>query len=190
MKLLLVPLLFLAVFSTCSAPSYDSFNIASIETPGTLETITLDSAHIEISLPRAWQRKPEIYEKPGVTMYHFRRQTVYDSEARRIIPNLAVFAEEVPRGVDLIEYSVAKRTEAAYRDMSSVKLAWATPGDPGSLCYLAQYDDPAGIAHKVYLVHALVNGKGIQIIIDGTESVFDMLDPEYRLILGRLRFTQ
>jgi hypothetical protein len=190
MKSILVPFLLLAALSGCSAPSHDSFNIASIESPGTLETITLDSAHVEISLPRAWQRKPEVYEKPGLTMYHFRRQAVYDAAARRIIPNLAVFAERVPRGVDLVEYSVTKRTQSIYRDMYAFELERATPGNPGSLCYLAQYDDPSGIAHKVYLVHSLVEGKGIQIIIDGTESVFDMLDPEYRLILGRLRFVQ
>jgi hypothetical protein len=52
----------------------------------------------------------------------------------------------------------------------------------------ARYDNPMGIAHKIYLVHALAEGKGIQILIDGTESVFEMLAPEYKLILGRLRF--
>jgi hypothetical protein len=190
MRSILVSLFLLVLLPMCSAPSHDSFKIASIETPGTLERIALDSAYVEISLPRAWQKKPETYEKPGSAMYHFRRQAVYDDAARHIIPNLAVFSETVPRGVDLIQYSVTKRTQAAYRDLSSVKLAWATPGNPGVLCYLAQYDDPSGIAHKVYLVHSLVNGKGIQIIIDGTESVFDMLDPEYRLILGQLRFMQ
>jgi hypothetical protein len=34
---------------------------------------------------------------------------------------------------------------------------------------------------------AVYDSHGAQVIIDGTESVFDMLDPEYRLILGQLR---
>lgn len=190
MKSFFMLFFFLAAFSRCAAPSHESFNIASIETPGPLETIALDSAHVVISLPRAWQTRPDIHEKSGAIMYHFRRQAVYDSQGRRIIPNLAVFAEQVPKGIDLVEYSVGKRTQAAYTEMSSMKIAWLTAGDPGSLCYLARYDDPAGIAHKVYFVHSLVEGKGIQVIIDGTESVFEMLDPEYKLILGRLRFTQ
>ena len=188
MKSILVSLFLLALLSACSAPSRDSFNIASIESPGALETITLDSAHVELSLPGAWQRKPEVYEKPGMTMYHFRRQAVYDSAARRIIPNLAIFVEEVPRGINIIQYYVTNRSLASYRDLSFVKFAWVTPENRDALCSLAQYDDPSGIAHKVYIVHSLVRGKGIQIIIDGTESVFDMLDPEYKLILGRLRF--
>lgn len=190
MKAILVSLFILTLLSACSSPPHDSFTIASVEAPGALEKMTLDSAYVEISLPRAWQTKPEINEIQGLAMYHFRRQAIYDDKARCIIPNLAVISEDVPQGVGLIEYSVTKRTQAPYRDLSSVKLAWATPGNPGALCYLAQYNDPKGLAHKMYVVHSLMHGKGIQIIIDGTESVFDMLDPEYKLIIKTLRFVQ
>jgi hypothetical protein len=188
MRVSLGSLLLLALLSACAAPSRDSFKIASIEKPGTLQTIPLDSARIVISLPQTWQGKPDIYEKPGVTMYQFRRQVVYDSLGRGIIPNLAVFAEKVPPGIDLVEYSVNKRIQKSLRELSSVKFAWATPGEFGLICYLAEYDDPAGIPHTIYVAYSLVRGTGIQVIIDGTTSVFDMLDPEYKLILNRLQF--
>jgi hypothetical protein len=108
-KTLFVLFFFLAAFSACAASSHDSFNIASVESPGRLETVALDSAHIELSLPRAWQSKPEFHENQGSTMCLFLRQAIYDSQ-------------------------------------------------------------------------------GAQVIIAGTESVFDMLDPEYKLILGQLRY--
>ena len=188
MKSLLLPALFLAAFSTCAAPSRDSFNIASVEAPGRLERVTLNDAHIELSLPQAWQSKPEFHERTGSMMFLFHRKAVYDSQGRRVVPSLGVLVEDVPDGVDLVEYSTAKRTQASQRDMSSIKLAWASAEGPGSLCYVAEYLDPGGISHKAYLFHTLSTGKGVQIIIDGTESVFNMLDPEYRLIIGRLRY--
>jgi hypothetical protein len=187
-KHLFIPLFLLPFLAACAAPSQDSFKIASGEHPGQLHVIPLDSAGVVISLPEAWQAKPEIVQKPGATMYHFRRQAVYDSRGVWIIPNLAGFTENVPPGIDLVEYSVTKRTQQPYSDMRSMKLAWAVPGELGMLCYLAQYDDAAGLAHKVYLVHAMAcRGRGIQIVIDGTESVFDMLDPEYKLIINGVR---
>lgn len=186
MKSVLLAALIIVTLTSYSAAFQESFDNSSSENTTDLNKVELESGRIEIWLPESWNNQPEKREDPGVTIYHFRRHPVNDGSKRRIIPNLAVLAEDIEEDIGLVEYSVSKRTQLPYRGLSSMELAWMTPGSPGVLCYLAEYDAPSGMKHKLYIIHSLIKGRGIQIIIDGTKSVFDMLDSEYKIILDRL----
>jgi hypothetical protein len=91
--------------------------------------------------------------------------------------------ESVPDGQDLVEYSISKRMNLPIKILKVIAPEKREFGDVEGIGYLATYDDPSGLPHEVYVVHAVIKNRGIQVIIDGTASVFDKLDSEYRSIL-------
>jgi hypothetical protein len=145
--------------------------------------VQLPEAGLSVSLPAAWDSNPQIHQRPGQTMYQFRRSPITDSAGRNIIPNFMMMIESVADDQGLIEYSILKRRNLPIKVLQVIAPENKEFGDVDGIGYLARYDDSPGLTHKVYVVHAIIKGKGIEVIIDGTESVFDNLDLEYRLIL-------
>jgi hypothetical protein len=189
MNKLLLSLVFVAGLGACSAPMHEKFDPAAVATdPSSVNTVVLDSAGISVSLPKAWQRTPDVYdENPNVILYQFRREPVFDDRARKIIPNFAVFAEDVSRGTDVSTFSDKKRSSSIFAHHTILASPKTALGGVGGLCYISTYDDgPDRLEHRIYLVYSIVGNKGLQIMIDGTESVFDMLSSEYEYILRSL----
>lgn len=53
---------------------------------------------------------------------------------------------------------------------------------------LGRYIDKRGLEHKVYVFDSLIEGdKGIIVVVDGLEKMFDTLDSEYQLILRSIK---
>jgi hypothetical protein len=164
------------------ACNIDVYAAQSVSVPQPI-IVQLPEAGLSVSLPATWDSNPQVRQRPGHTMYQFRRSPIIDSSGRNIIPNFAVMIDNVPDSQDLVEYSIAKRMKLPMKVLQVIAPDKNEFGYVEGIGYLASYDDPPGLTHKIYVVHAIIKGKGIQVIIDGTDSVFDDLDSEYKSIL-------
>jgi len=179
-------LILILLSCTQLSPTYKKHSI--VEIGSGIHKVTILELKLSFDLPVDWNAVPQIHRKKGQTMYHFRRDPVKDSFGRRIIPNLAVFIEDIPEGLDIVEYSVNLRMRESY---SYLKIVGTKPGQFGELSgvgNIATYTEPVGLHHKVVIFQTVHEGKGVQIVIDGTESVFDDLKDEYDFVLQSLRY--
>ena len=145
--------------------------------------VRIPEAGLSVSLPSTWSSNPEKTERSGRTLYRFQRSPITDPSGQRIIPNFAVVIESVPPDQDVIEYSTEKRLKSPFKVLKVITSENGEFGDVSGIGYIATYNDPPQMVHKVYVVHTIIGDKGIQIFVDGTESVFDTLDSEYKSIL-------
>ncbi|MDP4218706.1 MAG: hypothetical protein Q8927_21125, partial [Bacteroidota bacterium] len=109
----------------------------------------------------------------------------WDSLNRSIIPNIGVIIENVADKMDVVTYSAKKRGSASF-DVTAMFIA----GDGkinfvNAVGYKGTYTD--AFEHIVYVVHAINNKKGIQIILDTTTGTFDQIEPEFFEVLRSIR---
>lgn len=140
-------------------------------------------ANIKIDIPTpAYHLRPK-QEQNGFIIYAFKRDPIQDSAGRSIIPNVAIVIENVDPKMDIVTYSVNKRGNDAFH---VDKMFF--PGDGiidlvNAVAYKGSYTDKYNMKHTVYVVHAINDNKGIQIIMDTTTDTFPSIDPEFRKIL-------
>ncbi|MDP4149349.1 MAG: hypothetical protein Q8938_08565 [Bacteroidota bacterium] len=146
---------------------------------------TFAEAKITIDLPNnAWHFTGK-QEKNNLVVYVFKRDEVRDSLNRSIIPNIGVIIENVADKMDVVTYSAKKRGSASF-DVTAMFIA----GDGkinfvNAVGYKGTYTD--AFEHIVYVVHAINNKKGIQIILDTTTGTFDQIEPEFFEVLRSIR---
>jgi hypothetical protein len=79
-------------------------------------THEIKEAQIEIDLPNEeWFLTDKIENK--ITVYWFKRNPIVDNEQKRVIPNIAVLVDDVDEGMDITNYSIAKRTQPRLMSM-------------------------------------------------------------------------
>jgi hypothetical protein len=146
---------------------------------------TFKEANIKLNMPNAhWRLRPK-EEKNGFVIYVFKRDPIMDSSNRNIIPNAAVVIEKINPKMDVITYSMYKRTNAAFDVTKVFSHEDGTINYLNAVGYQGTYSDD--MAHTVYVVHAKNGDKGIQIILDTTTETLAAMDPEFLQILKSFR---
>ena len=105
----------------------------------------------------------------------------------RVKQFLPVFIEDIPEGVDAIEYAISIRTRESFNQFTDVVYKPGLFGEIGGVTHIATYIDPEQITHRIVLFCTVKENKGVEIIMDGTESVFVDLKDEYDSILQSLK---
>ena len=149
-----------------------------------------DELKMKISLPNVWKQFGKKEKNGAITGYNFIREPIKDKKGRPILPFIGIMYEKVPTDLNVIMYSVFKR-----KDLPTHEILKVITGDHEKyklkygMAYLIRYNDDKGIFHKIFVIH-ITNGKGkgIQIIIDGTESVFEIMEKEYIDIINSIEF--
>jgi hypothetical protein len=54
--------------------------------------------------------------------------------------------------------------------------------------YFSTYQDSNGLEHKIIVLHLINGTSGVQIISDGTSSVYDLMKDEYKKIVASISF--
>jgi hypothetical protein len=89
--------------------------------------------------------------------------------------------------MDVVTYSVNKRASGAF-DVTKM-----FTHDDGIINYInavgykGTYSDQGSLNHTVYVVHAINEDKGLQIIMDTTTDTFPTIDTEFLQILKSIR---
>lgn len=142
-------------------------------------------AHIKLNIPNShWHLQPR-QEKNGMIIYVFKRDPVLDSSNRNVIPNAAVIIEKIDPKTDVVTYSVNKRANGFFDVIQMFTHEDGTINYLNAVGYKGTYTD--ALSHTVYVVHAIHEDKGIQIILDTTTETFPAIDNEFLQILKTIR---
>ena len=141
-------------------------------------------AHIQLEVNSHWHLQPR-QEQNGFIIYVFKRDPVFDSLNRKIIPNAAVVIEKIDPKMDVVAYSVNKRASGAFSVTQVFNHEDGIIRYVNAIGYKGTYTDQ--MDHIVYVVHAINEGEGMQIILDTTSETFPALEAEFLQILKSIR---
>lgn len=177
---------FLLLSLSCAPlPSYTEYTYEK-ESEGN-HRLTIPELKLSLELPPAWSSRPNIHEQERLVMYHFRRDAIWDRDGRKIIPNLALYIEDLPEEADVIGYAFGQRMTKWFSQLTDVVYKPGFFGEVGGVAHVACYIDPGQLKYRIVFFCMVQEGKGVKILIDGTESVFDDLKDEYDAILQSLK---
>jgi hypothetical protein len=144
-------------------------------------------AHIMLNIPNShWHLQPK-QDKNGFVIYVFKRDPILDSADRNIIPNAAVVIEKIDSNTDIVTYSVNKRSRGFFSVTDMFNHEDGTINYINAVGYKGTYIDGASLSHTVYVVHAINQDRGLQIILDTTTETFPTIDAEFLQILKSVR---
>jgi len=179
-------MLFVLLTVSCApVPSFTEYTFEAMQQGS--HRLTIPELKLSLELPAAWNSRPNIHEQDRLVMYHFRRNAIMDGYGRMIIPNLSLFIEDIPEGVDAIEYALSIRMRESFSQFTDVVYKPGFFGEIGGVAHVAAYIDPELIKHRIVLFCTVQENKGVEILMDGTESVFEDLKDEYDSILQSLK---
>ena len=149
-------------------------------------TQEFDEAKVKMDLPNdSWSLADK--RSGSMTAYIFKRQPIEDSSGRQIIPNIAVLIEDVDKKTDAITYSASKRIKTPFEVSDVFTHEKGTLMFKNAIGYKGKYVDQGGLEHTVYVVHAINEKKGLQIICDVTTNILDKVEPEFLAALKSIR---
>jgi hypothetical protein len=146
----------------------------------------IEEAKISLNLPNEkWELKDKV-DQNGMQIYFFKREPIVDSIGREVIPNISVIVEGVNKNLDVVTYSAMKRSKVNF-DVIDVFIRDDGVIDfKNAIGYKGKYVDQFG-EHTVYVIHAINNGKGLQIFFDVLTELFNELDNEFKLTLKSIK---
>lgn len=127
--------------------------------------------------------KPETTKDYSVNT--FKRIPIKEKN-RDVIPNISIMIEDITSD-NVITYSTLKRMNIP---LDVIKVLTAEKGDlslKNSIGYIGNYKYENGENHTIYLIHAIVDNKGIQLIFDTTENSYKEIANEFKEILKNIK---
>lgn len=146
----------------------------------------IEEAKISIKLPNdSWELKNKV-DQNGIQVYFFKREPIIDSIGREVIPNISIIVEDVNNNLDVVTYSALKRSQVKFKVIEVFIHEDELIDFKNAVGYKGKYNDQFG-EHTVYIVHAINNNKGLQIIFDVLTGLFDNLDSEFKITLKSIK---
>lgn len=142
----------------------------------------IKEADILIKLPNNQWLLDQKIDRNGFTAYIFNRTVIIDSLGKNISPSISIVIESIDKNIDLVNFSVIKRTKRPFEVEKVFNYETGLINYKNAVGYQGNYFD-GDDKHTIYVVHAIKNGKGIQIICDATTSVFSQINDEFLLTL-------
>ena len=149
----------------------------------------IKEAKISIDLPNEkWELK-DTQISNGQKIYFFKRESLKDSQGRDVVPNISIITEKVSKNQDVVTYSAYKRMQTPF-DVDSIFIHDSGIIDfENAIGYLGSYQDKHG-PHKVYVIYAFNNKRGVQIFFDVTSDLFEIMDSEFKKTLKSLKIIE
>lgn len=148
-------------------------------------TYRIIEAGIKIDLPNNKWSLDERKEVNGLIIYIFSRESMRDSLNHEIIPTISVVVENLPEEIDVINYSIVKRSNMPFK-VEEVFNKGDKMDLENAVGYRGTYLDNQK-EHTIYIVHTINEKKGIQFIFDCTTSIFNQINNEFLKTLKSIR---
>ena len=153
---------------------------------GISKQVTVPEIYWSFDLPTAYNQVPVADLGNGVSMYRFKREPIVDASGLAVHPNIGFVIEDVPAGTDPVLFSASKRRFKVLEVYSPTSGIFSI----NAIGYLAEYEetiDGKSYLHHIYVLHAVQGAKGIEVILDATQSVFAEVQDEFLSVLKSLR---
>jgi len=134
--------------------------------------------------------KYEIASDGGEHVLMFKHSPILDSLGRQIQPVMAIISEPVHDSLDVIEYSLLKRSQIRFE----VEVERVLTHEDGHFSYpnAIGFDGKYGeeVIHKIIVGYLRHKQAGVQIICDSTPGVFRGVEPGMRAFLHSVSFKE
>jgi hypothetical protein len=128
-------------------------------------------------------------EKSNKYLLMFKHKPIKDAEGRDIEPVIALISESVPDSLDVIMYSIQKRTQVPFEVKKLITWQDGSFAYRNSVGYEGEYKKGA-VLHKVFIGHLRHKGAGVQIICDSTDGAHDKVEADMRNFLRSISFKE
>lgn len=151
--------------------------------------INIEDWHFSFELPsEKWSLKDKQEDSENnIALYRYIREWILDSKNRKIIPNIGIVFEKVPKDMDVIVYSLNRRGFKAEKMFTHLQ---GTISLENAIGYIGKYTNSYNIEHTAMAVYAIHKGIGAQIIMDATTEVFPIVESEFNQTLKTLKFAE
>ena len=122
-----------------------------------------------------------------MVVYSYKRKPITDSLNRGIVANVSVLIENVEKGLNVISWSAARRQQVPFQVTKVLTKDKGNLSAYHAIGYEGSYVDSKKINHRIFIVYAIHQNKGVQMICDATESVWPMVAPEFRSAIKSLQ---
>lgn len=111
--------------------------------------------------------------------HSFKRNAIKNIEGRNIFPNISFLVEEAGDMSDVILFSMQKRRNMPFEVDSTFIHEDGKLKIKNAIGYLGHTTYQDGSKHTVLIVHALVDKKGIQVVMDMTTDIYNEYGHEF-----------
>jgi hypothetical protein len=146
----------------------------------------IKEASISLELPNNSWNLINKMDQNGMQIYFYKRNPIIDKNGNSIIPNISIIVEDVNKDLDVVTYSAFKRGQVNFEVIEMFIHEDEKIDFENAVGYKGKYNDQFG-EHTVYIVHAINNQKGVQIIFDVLTDLFSELDPEFKKTLKSIK---
>lgn len=159
--------------------------------------IQFQEASITFSLPDAWEAKgvsrnsaPPKMDSTDPLFVSWRRSALPGKNGNRIFAglNITVFNVQPDTNVVLFSNLLMHRRGWPYKEFLTAKNDGIVL--PNSMAYLTEYPLREDLLMKVFVVHAINDGKFVEINLSATDDIFLQVEPELRSVLKNIRLTK
>ena len=139
--------------------------------------------------PEAWKLVKDGKQARGrAYLLMFEHTPIKDDKGRLIRPVIAIVAEEVPKELDVIKYSIWKRAHTPFKVNKLVTFQDGDFSYRNSVGFEGEYDRK--VLHRVFVAHLRHGTVGLQIICDSTNGVYDKVEKDMRAFLHSVAFQE
>ncbi len=135
-------------------------------------------AKLQFELPNDHWKFIERQTHENTIVYTYKRDFIIDSEGREINPQISFLIEPVDSALDVVNYSIYKRSQVPFDVVSMFSHEDGTMKFKYGVGYQGKYTD-RGLEHRIYVVHGIYNMMGITLIMDTTEEIAGTVGPEF-----------
>ena len=147
----------------------------------------LKEAGMQFSLPDSVWQPGNRQESGSMIVYSYKRKPITDSLNRGIVANVSVLIENVEKGLNVNSWSAARRQEVPFKVTKVLTKKKGNLSAYQAVGYEGSYVDSKKINHRILIVYAIQQNKGVQMICDATDSVWPMVEPEFRSAIKSLQ---
>jgi hypothetical protein len=138
----------------------------------------IDEAKLEFELPNEHWSFTVRQVHGNTIVYTYKRDFILDSSNRKIVPQISFIIEPVDSTIDIIQYSILKRSKVPFEVIKMFSHKDGTMKFQYGVGYQGKYEDRE-LEHRIYVVHGIYNSMGITLIMDTTEEIADIVTPEF-----------
>jgi hypothetical protein len=119
----------------------------------------------------------------------FKRSPILDSLGREVQPVIAAIAEKVNDSLDVITYSLLKRTQIPFSVKKVLTYEDSCFAQRNAVGYEGEYNRQ-DVIHKVFVVHMRYGSVGLQLVCDSTEGVYTAVEADMRRFIKSVGIDQ
>ena len=126
-----------------------------------------------------WNLDENSMQSSGKYWLQFKHSPILDSLGREIQPVMAIIIEKVDDSLDVITYSIEKRTQIPYPFHVEEVLTYENShfAFQNTVGYKGSYKRE-DVTHKVFIVHMRHAAVGVEIICDSTDGVYALVEQD------------